>query len=263
MEKKWIPIGFDYKEIQKNKHRISEIINGKKPVLIIRNFYTVNQCKLIAIQSQRFLRFNQKDKIHKKIGTSLLSFLTSKSEYFKDADDSREVFRTIFEKIEDPRKKIHKLLSEFYPNKNIQVASEEQKKYACGVIRIHEFDDYAPIHRDCVSFEDPHFQVSKFINQLSTVLYLQQSDKGGDLVIYKKAWQKSDEKFRNIDFGYSRNVLKGCKESVKIKPSKGDLIIINPKYYHEILPIKSKKKRITLGLFLAFSDYTSHIVTWS
>ena len=106
------------------------------------------------------------------------------------------------------------------------------------------------------------FDISKFSIQLSTVLYIQQSQKGGELVLHKKSWKKSDEKFRNIDFGYSRDVILDCNESVKIKPNQGDLIIINPIYYHEILPVKANK-RITLGLFLAFSKHGEKVVTWS
>ena len=124
------------------------------------------------------------------MGTSLLSFLTQKSDYFSQADASREIFHRIFEGIEDPRKKVHHILSEFYPKKTVKVASEGIRKYACGVIRFHELGDYADIHRDCVKYEAPNFDVSKLTNQLSTVLYLQQSELGGDLVIHKRIWKK-------------------------------------------------------------------------
>lgn len=263
MKKEWVPLEFDYKDLKKNQNKLSEIIEGTKPALIIRNFYDVGLCQIVAKNTKDLLSFTDEKQIHKKIGISLLSFLTHKSDYFHQAKSSRKTLRKIFEKIEDPRKKIHRLLSEFYPNKNVKVATEGEKKYACGVIRVHELGDHAQVHRDYVRFEAPNFNVSRLYNQLSTVLYLQQTERGGDLVIYKKSWKKSDERFRQISFGYSRRVLEGCNESVQIKPRPGDLIIINPIYFHEILPVKGQKKRITLGLFLAFSDYSNHILTWS
>ena len=263
MEEKWVPIEIDYKNLNKNKNRISEIIEGKKPALIIKNFYGSELCKIAVNRTKEFSYIENENKIFKKIGVSLLSFLTQKSEYFSQADAARNALRKIFDGIEDPRKKIHKLLSEIYPEKNVSVAYEKGKKYACGVIRIHDFGDYANIHRDFVKFEAPNFEVSKLSNQLSSVLYLQQSERGGELVIYKKPWKKPDEKFREINFGYSRNVLEDCKNAVKIKPRQGDLIIINPIHFHEILPVKGKKRRITLGLFLGFSKYGSNILTWS
>ena len=262
MEEKWIPIEFDYKNLNENKEKISEIIEGKKPALIVRNFYGPELCKIAVNRTKKYSN-NKNQKNFKKIGVSLLSFLTQKSDYFSQADAARKTLRSIFDGIEDPRKKVHKLLSEIFPEKNVSVAYENEKKYACGVIRMHDFGEYANVHRDFVKFEAPNFGVSKLSNQLSSVLYLQQSEKGGELVIYKKTWKKSDEKFREIDFGYSRNVLGDCQNAVKIKPKQGDLIIINPVHFHEILPVKGKKRRVTLGLFLGFSNYGNSILTWS
>ncbi len=263
MEKKWVPIEFDYRNLNENKEKIFEVIEGKKPALIIRNFYGPDLCKIAVNRTKEFSENKDQNKIFKKIGVSLLSFLTQKSDYFSQADAARQALRKIFEDIEDPRKKIHKLLSEIYPEKKVSVAYEKEKKYACGVIRIHDFGDYANIHRDFVKFEAPNFSVSKLSNQLSSVLYLQQSELGGELVIYKKTWNKTDERFREINFGYSRSVLDDCKDAVKIKPKQGDLIIINPVHFHEILPVKGKKRRVTLGLFLGFSEYRNSILTWS
>jgi hypothetical protein len=263
MENTWSPIEINYKEIRENKNIIFDIIKGKKPALIIRNFYDPKLCKIIIKRTKSFSDNTKDNKILKKIGVSLLSFLTHKSDYFKQADAVRPILRKIFDGIEDPRKKIHCLLSEFYPNKNVIVATEGDKKYACGVIRFHNLGDFAQIHRDCVQYEAPNFDVAKMSNQLSSVLHIQDSKNGGELVIYKKIWKKTDEKYREISFGYSKKVLEGCSESVIIKPRQGDLVIINPIYFHEILPVKGNKSRITLGLFLAFSKYSHNVVTWS
>ena len=47
----------------------------------------------------------------------------------------------------------------------------------------NELGDFAPIHRDNASYEAKGFDISKFSIQLSTVLYIQQSQKGGELVL--------------------------------------------------------------------------------
>ena len=61
--------------------------------------------------------------------------------------------------------------------------------------------------------------------------------------------EKKDEKYRNIDFGYTSNVI--TKESCKISDiSKGDLVMINPNYYHQVTKILGETPRITLGMFL-------------
>ena len=243
MSKIWPTITITSKDIEENKKCLNEIIEGR--------------CKTI-IQRINTKKFNKKDHITKKIGISLISYVNRKSHYFVQADSIRKTLREIFFGLEDPRKKIHELLGEFFPNKEITIAKENEKKYACGIIRLHGLGDFAPIHRDNVVFEAKNFDVAKFSTQLSTVLYIQQSKEGGELVLYKKSWKKSDEKF-----GYSNKVISDSTQHVIIKPNPGDLVIINPLYYHEVLPVRDNKKRITLGLFLAFSNYGKKVVTWS
>ena len=259
----WAPIDIEYKELENNRKKIFEIINGKKPALIIRNFYDRKSCNEIVNNTKKISYNQTENKIIKKIGVSLLSHLTKKSEYFSEAEKARSVLRTLFNGMDDPRKKIHNLLSMIFPESEVSIATENEKKYACGIIRIHEKGDFAQIHRDCVSYEAPNYSVSELTNQLSSVLYLQQSEDGGELVIYKKSWKKSDEKFREISFGYSNKVVRNSTQYVKIKPKQGDLIIINPIHFHEIYHVKGQKKRVTLGLFLGFSKYGNKILTWS
>lgn len=261
MTKNWEPIQCEYGDVEKSN--ISKLIDGTIPALIVRDFYDKKMCQIAVRRTQRYSNFNMEKHFLKKIGVSLISYVTKKSEYFANAEAARGKIRNIFEGMEDPRKKIHKFLSEVYPQKSVRIAVENEKKYACGVIRIHDVGDFAQIHRDSVKYEAPNFEVSKISHQLSSVLYLQQSETGGELKIYKKIWKKSDERFREIEFGYSKEVLEGCSNYIKIKPNQGDLILINPIYFHEILPVRGKKKRVTLGLFLGFADYRNSILTWS
>ncbi|MGY5152530.1 MAG: 2OG-Fe(II) oxygenase [Candidatus Nitrosopumilus sp. bin_6a] len=256
----WPSITIDHTKIQQNNKKINEITEGKFSVLIIKNFYDVDSCNTII---QRINSNAENQEGATKIGVSLVSHITRKKEYFIQANIVRKTLREIFFGAPDPLKKIHNLLRELFPNKEISIAVENGKKYACGVIRLHGLGDSASIHRDNASYEAKNFDISKFSIQLSIVLYIQQSEKGGELVLYKKAWEKSDEKFRNIEFGYKRDVVANSTHHVKIKPNQGDLVIINPNHYHEILPVKGSKRRITLGLFLSFSKYGKKIVTWS
>lgn len=261
MNLQWNPIEIDCKEIGQNENIIEKIIAGESPALIIRNFYNNDSCRTISKRIET-KTFENNEKM-KKIGVSLVSFISRKGEYFVQADALRKTVRQVFSGLEDPRKKIHKTLQVLFPEKQVTIAVENGKKYACGVIRLHGLGDSASIHRDNASYEAKNFDISKFSIQLSMVLYIQQSEKGGELVLYKKAWEKSDEKFRNIEFGYKRDVVANSTHHVKIKPNQGDLVIINPNYYHEILPVKGSKRRITLGLFLSFSKYGKKFMTWS
>ena len=73
------------------------------------------------------------------------------------------------------------------------------------------------------------------------------------MVIYRKIWKHSDEKYRTPYFGYSEKVVHDI-ESIKIKPETGDIVIITPIHYHAISKIKGKKYRISKGFFFAPTD---------
>ena len=255
MKNIWKPIEIDIKQISQNKNSLKKIINGESPALIIKNFYELENF-LTAINRVK------NEKMNKKIGVSLLEYINKKQNYFEDAEKARGTIRKIFSEIEDPRKKVHKILK-ILSGKNVEIAMENGQKFACGVIRLHKTGEFAQIHRDHVGHEAKNFVVGKVSSQLSSVLHLNPAEKGGELVIYKEKWKKEDEQFREIEFGYSRKVLKNNPVSVKIKPEQGDLVIINPIFYHEILPVIGEKTRITLGLFLGISKISNSVLTWS
>ena len=154
----------------------------------------------------------------------------------------------IFGKEEKPDEKINEAICRISRLEKIDLASEDQQDYSLGIIRIWEDGDFGPLHRDNANFEVPDFKISKYQNQISCVLHLQTPEKGGELIVYKQRWQKLDEKFREIGFGYKRNVL-NVSENAVIVPNQGDLMIFNPKFFHEILPTKGGTKRLTFGYF--------------
>lgn len=212
---------------------------------------------------RKYSRFNCGGFVIKKIGIFLLAYLNNKLGYFLDAKNSSDNIPSLFERFDDPREKIKIIISKFLNTRSIQVAKESGQEYSCGVIRIHEEGDCAPLHRDNAKFEARQFVVSKFKSQLSCIFHIQHSEAGGELLIYNKRWSVSDEKYREADFGYSPKLVSDVIQCCKINPESGDLIILNPIYYHEILPVRGKLPRITLGMFVAFSHSFQKAVMWS
>ena len=108
----------------------------------------------------------------------------------------------MFHKAENPIKKIHNEFQEIFPNYNIGTANEENKR----IFRMHNQSiskrEKIPIHKDNVTYEGKEYTISDIDKQLSCVLHLQKSEKGGELTIYNKKWTKQDEKNREIAFGY-------------------------------------------------------------
>ncbi len=250
-------------ESEISKKDIESLISGKIPAIIIQNFFKKNQCeeitkKIGTIEHERF-----QDKKLKHIGPFLMAYSTRKKSYFESAKKFQKIFNNIFLNQPEPSGKIHSLFKNLFSNYSISLAEENKQKYSSLIIRIHENGKSIPIHKDNVKYEGTDYNLSEIDYQLSCVLHLQESDDGGDLIIYDKNWKKEDEKFRQIEFGYSAKLVctsKFCRIS-DIK--RGDLVIINPNYFHQVTKIQGATPRISLGMFIGISKKKQKIVSWA
>ena len=246
-----------------NEINIESILSGSIPAIIIKNFYDEKSCKTIQTRiSNQNLEDFQKGK-SRHIGPFLMSYITKKKEYFEKAKQSQKILDVIFSGVKNPTQLVYESMLESLPGYSISLASEFQNYYSPCVIRIHEKNKSIPIHKDYVKYEGKEYHLADIDHQISCVLHLQESESGGDLIIYNKQWKKDDEKFRNVDFGYSSQVISSCEFCKISKINSGDLVIINPKYYHQVTKIIGTKPRITLGMFLGFYRRDHKIVAWA
>lgn len=175
-------------------------------MIVIRNFYDSANCQKIAnrVTSQYLNKLENQNLSH--IGSFLMMHTTNKRKYFEDAKKTRDTFERLFFGIKNPILEIHKIINSISPNYSISLAREFEMNYNPAVIRIHKTGKEIPIHKDNVKYEGREYAVSDIDQQLSCVLHLQESESGGDLIIYAKQWKKGDEQFRNIDFGCSLQI---------------------------------------------------------
>ena len=246
-----------------NKIDYDSLISGKTPAIILKQFYEKDYCKLISSRILNIPTNNFQNGKLTHIGPFLMSYATKKIEYFEQAKIALSKFDQIFGDLQIPTTRIYKMLKMVFPESEISLANESGNNFSPFVIRIHETGKSIPIHKDHVGYEGKDYCISKIDNQLSCVLHLQESEKGGDLIVYKRNWKKIDERFRNIDFGYSSELVdseKFCKIS---NIEQGDLVLINPIQYHQVTKIQGTSPRITLGMFLGFSNQTRKIISWA
>lgn len=242
---------------------LQSIISGKIPAIVIRNFYDEKSCQTIVNRIKNHSQGNFQNGKLRHIGPFLMSHTTDKKKYFEDAKQSQIIFERIFFGIKNPIMQIYDGINNMLPDYTISLASEFQNDYSPAIIRIHKNGKSIPIHKDNVRYEGKEYALSGIDHQLSCVIHLQESESGGDLVMYNKQWKKEDEKFRNIDFGYSSNVIESSESCKMSNFSAGDLVIMNPNYYHKVTKITGDTTRITLGMFLGFYRKDSKIVTWA
>ncbi|MDH3312274.1 MAG: hypothetical protein OEM28_03895 [Nitrosopumilus sp.] len=261
----WTPKIFDYSKINSmniNSINIDSLINGKVPAIIIQNVYDKKMCKKI-VDRLNFEKSTFLNGESNHIGPFLMSYATRRNDYFDDAKKHEKIFESVFSQLKSPTIKIREAIGDILPDYSISSAKELKKFYSCCIIRIHKKGKLIPIHKDDVKYEGIEFGVSKIDHQISCVLHLQESESGGDVIIFKKKWVKENEKFRNIDFGYSSQLVKST-EFCKIPNLKsGDLVLINPNYYHMVTKITGNSPRITLGMFLGIFEKENSIIAWA
>ena len=190
----WNSIISTSNEIQ-NKD-IKKIINGQNSSIIIKNFYEKENCDKI-IQKISNTNIENDSKKFNHIGPFLMNYTTHKKEYFQNAEKANIIFRKIFSDVENPINKIKLTISKSFPDYEISETKEDKQDYASCTIRRHVNGKSIPLHKDNVRYEGIEYNVSKINNQFSCILHLQETEKGGNLLIYKKQWEK---KYMKIDY---------------------------------------------------------------
>ena len=257
----WTPLVVQKSDLDKVDY--DSLITGRIPAIILKGFYDKKSCESIVSKVMTTPSGDSQKKILNHIGPFLMSYATNKTEYFAQAEKTKKKFAKIFSEKENPTKRIFNMLKMVFPESKIKLANESGKKFSPFVIRIHELGKSIPIHKDHVGYEGKEYSISNIDYQLSCVLHLQESEKGGNLIIYNKNWKKTDEKHRNIEFGYSAQVVNSEKSCRISNLESGDLVLINPIQYHEVTTIQGSTPRITLGMFLGFSNNESKIISWA
>ena len=228
-----------------------DLITGKIPALIIPKVLSKSDC---ISMSSKILDMSKTNNSSTKFGTSLSSHIYEKQRYFSKSKKSNEILKNLFSENTSPLTFMQQKISKLF-GKKIYTATENENAYSDAVIRIHGNDDSVHLHRDNSNFEMSEYNVSRFKNQLSAILYVQSPDVGGELTIFHKMWSKKDEMMREPEFGYSSDLIRGVYQT-KIRPIVGNMVILNPKFYHQIESISGLKSRITLTFF--FGELTEN-----
>ena len=233
-----------------------DLITGKTPALIIPGILSKIECSLIC---SKIMKINASGN-NSKFGTSLSSHIYEKSKYFSNAQKSNKFLIKLFSGNISPLTLMRENISKIF-QKPVFTATENNKNYSEAIIRIHKKNDSVHLHRDNSNFEMSDYNVSNLKNQLSAILYLQSPEQGGELTIYHKLWNKEDERMREPDFGYSSALIEDVHKT-KISPIEGNMVLLNPKFYHQIESVSGSRSRISIGFF--FGELSkNYLCSWS
>jgi len=234
-----------------------DLITGKIPALIVPEILSKTECSSLC---NRITNNQTTNRNPRRFGTSLSSHIYEKSRYFSNAQRSNDSLKKLFPENISPLTTMRNAISTIF-QKQLTTAIENGMSYSDAVIRIHDNDDSVHLHRDNSNFEMSDYNVSHLKNQLSAILYLQSPEQGGELTIYHKLWNKKDECMREPDFGYSSALIEDVHKT-KILPTEGNMVLLNPKFYHQIESVSGTRSRISIGFF--FGELSkNYLCSWS
>ena len=234
-----------------------DLIAGKFPALIVPEILSKTECSSLC---NRITNNQTTNGNPRRFGTSLSSHIYEKSRYFSNAQRSNDSLKKLFAENISPLIAMRNVISKKF-QKQLTTAIENGMSYSEAVIRIHDNDDSVHLHRDNSNFEMSDYNVSHLKNQLSAILYLQSPEQGGELTIYHKLWNKKDECMREPNFGYSSALIEDVHKT-KILPTEGNMVLLNPKFYHQIESVSGTRSRISIGFF--FGELSkNYLCSWS
>ena len=234
-----------------------DLITGQIPALIVPKILSKTECSSLC---DRITNNQTTNGNPRRFGTSLSSHIYEKSKYFSNAQRSNDSLKKLFPENISPLTTMRNAISTIF-QKQLTTAIENGMTYSEAVIRIHDNDDSVHLHRDNSNFEMSDYNVSHLKNQLSAILYLQSPEQGGELTIYHKLWNKKDECMREPDFGYSSALIEDVHKT-KILPTEGNMVLLNPKFYHQIESVSGTRSRISIGFF--FGELSkNYLCSWS
>lgn len=195
-------------------------------------------------------------------GPYLAKHLNSLDDYFAKANETDMLFTNN----DDLRAIVREKLCALLNCERLEVAQEPDGRfYAPATVRIHADGVANPLHNDNIMRDAAHtsLKLKNLTRQLSCVVCIQECDEGGELVHYKKRWHQEDEQYKILNgLGYETGVVEGV-EGCRFRPQTGDIYLIDPTHYHEILSVKGRD-RITMGFFIGFfGNQTQSGVVWT
>ncbi|MCW2239653.1 2OG-Fe(II)-dependent halogenase WelO5 family protein [Azospirillum canadense] len=249
-----------------NRKALQDLIESRTAILKLEGFFSPNRLKSLH---ERIGAKKSLAQVTGYVNGSLTTFgpylakhLADLSRYFEQAGEIYRIFGEDFELDREVRSKIghHFGLEKIEPAFDIQ-----HGPYAPCTIRIHGNRVANPLHNDNIKRDGANsgLTVAGLTHQLSCVVCIQECTSGGELKHYQKQWEPADERYKiPAGLGYEPQVVDGYP-SITFRPREGDVYLINPMNYHEILPTYGKD-RITMGFFFGFTDpELRQAIAWS
>ncbi len=196
-----------------------------------------------------------------RVGRALLQELPHVEAYFDAAPATNAAVRALFEGGDDALASVRAALAAATGWEDLE-PEEAGRAYATDLVQAVEEGSRAALHSDARRRE-LGLAISSFPLNLTWNVYLQMPERGGDLVVYDRAWRPVDERFRRArGSDYLRGILEETARAA-VRPASGDLVIFDADRYHEVATTEGPTRRVTAHSFIAADAERGAFMVWS
>jgi hypothetical protein len=241
------------------------LFRGHLCAIRVPGFVSKDMCSvaLRSIQAHGMERYQNIDPPIRKIGITQYEHMGSpelKREYFRKATAANATRLAIFEETGDLLERVISAVGQVWGRAGLAVEKETHEPYFAGLIRDIPI---ALLHRDWAPKDAQGWSIGEVQAQLTWNIYLQMGKVGGELVIYRRRYEESDEAQKAMpnNCAYNSCMVDG-RESVAIVPEQGELLLFDSRNYHEVKRTPGTTSRVTASSFIGLSP-EQDLIFWS
>ena len=244
-----------------DERSLKALFAGDIPAIILPGFIAQSSCGVIVENLQRIGMGNYSHVNHAvgRLGLAQMEYhlKCDKAGYFSRVSDAANVYNSAIEFAENPLQKLIQFLGHAQSG-GVEIAQDDEfGTYFAGSFR--NVMTVGHLHYDFAPFEALGWSVDAIASQLSWNLYLSQPT-GGDLHVYNRMYQPSDEALRvSGEYYYEQQIVAGV-DQFTYSPRVGDIVIFNCRNFHEVKPVNGD--RYSLSSFIGKTK-SNDLVLWS
>jgi hypothetical protein len=236
---------------------IEALVSNAAPFLCVPAFLSPDWCREIA---RRFLKteppvyeeFEYDIVKTLQLGLMFTQMPLGHAQYSAVIERNNRTIRGIYQGGEDALSKVKGQMASC--GYRVAVPAYEGRALTTDVLRAARGGNCSPLHTDSYGTK-PGPLSPRFRHLFSWNLYLETSERGGELCVYRRFPRPGDEKHARPGYAwaYQPSVVAGAPKTV-YAPKQGDLVIFNARNYHEVFETGGPTCRTSAHSYIGVDD---------